>query len=135
MTAGAARAGRSGTWWRTARGRRRRTPGGGRTRRSGRRRRRRGRSGSRGTRRDKVSCCCGHILSLPSAILTGGAGPPKQEMVDNTPSNNASDKKPAAQGNLYSVFSVFPNGCLDMIAVFVFPLVRESRSDVCKLGH
>ena len=38
----------------------------------------------------------------------------------------------------YIQFSVsFPiaNGCLDMIAVFVFPLVRESRSDVCKLGH
>ena len=36
------------------------------------------------------------------------AGPPKQELVDNTPSNNASDKKPAAQGNLkYSFFYFF----------------------------
>ena len=64
-----------------------------------------------------------------------GAGPPKQEVVDNTPSNNASDMKPAAQGNLYPIFSFFLNGSLVMIAVFVFPLARESRSDVCKLGH
>ena len=31
--------------------------------------------------------------------------------------------------------ALFPKGLLLLLAVFVFPLVRESRSGVRKLGH